>query len=166
MWFEHATISGMRQVRAELNLHGNEMFLHANSEARFDRAIASLRRLDHGVAIVTESREPVTLEDLENPDTSDSKASADLIDPSKDPAAAAALDEMIGRYEDAWLDEPIPALSGNTPRQCAEDPTRRPDLIRLLDSFPDGDRPGQMSATRLRSALGLERGPSGTTTGA
>jgi hypothetical protein len=55
-----------------------------------------------------------------------------------------------------WLDEPIPALSGHTPRQCAEDPTRRPDLIRLLDSFPpDTGAPGLMSPERLRSALGL-----------
>jgi len=33
---------------------------------------------------------------------------------------------------------------------------RRPDLIRLLDSFPqDTARPGTMSPARLRAALGL-----------
>ena len=46
------------------------------------------------------------------------------------------MDEMAATYEKAWLDEPIPALAGHTPRECADDPTRRPDLIRLLDSFP------------------------------
>ncbi|CAN5607187.1 hypothetical protein BH09ACT7_BH09ACT7_60480 [soil metagenome] len=62
---------------------------------------------------------------------------------------------MMRKYEQAWLDEPIPALAGHTPRQCANDPTRRDDLIRLLDSFPqDTDQPG-MSPTRLRAALGL-----------
>jgi hypothetical protein len=35
--------------------------------------------------------------------------------------------------------------------------TRRIDLIRLLDSFPQGtNQPGTMSPTRLRAALGLE----------
>lgn len=63
---------------------------------------------------------------------------------------------MVRRHETAWLEEPLPALANHTPRQCADDPTRRPDLIRLLDSFPqDSDRPGAMSATRLRTALGL-----------
>src|SRR5262249_42590708 len=38
-----------------------------------------------------------------------------------------------------------------------DDPTRRGDLIKLLDSFPYGeDAPGRTSAERLRSALGPE----------
>lgn len=79
---------------------------------------------------------------------------AQRLDPT-DPAIVAALDDMMRKYEQAWLDEPIPALAGHTPRQCANDPTRRDDLIRLLDSFPqDTDQPG-MSPTRLRAALGL-----------
>jgi hypothetical protein len=68
-----------------------------------------------------------------------------------------ALEEMARKYEAAWVDEPIPALGGHTPRQCADDPTRRPDLIRLLESFPQDDsQPGTMSPTRLRAALGLD----------
>ena len=63
---------------------------------------------------------------------------------------------MVRQYETAWLDEAIPALSGHTPRACAQDPTRRDDLIRLLDSFgPDTGAPGIMSTDRLRAALGL-----------
>jgi hypothetical protein len=59
-------------------------------------------------------------------------------------------------YEQSWLDESIPALGGVTPREAADDPTRRDDLVRLLDSFPDaGEDPGQRSVTRLRVALGL-----------
>ena len=61
---------------------------------------------------------------------------------------------MTRAHERAWLDEPIPALAGATPREAAADPTRRPDLIRLLDSFgPSG--PGAMDAVRLRTQLGL-----------
>jgi hypothetical protein len=46
------------------------------------------------------------------------------------------LDEFVRDYETKWLDEPILALDGHTPRQAADDPTRRGDLIKLLDS-PD-----------------------------
>jgi hypothetical protein len=78
------------------------------------------------------------------------------LDP-EDPRVAEALDDFIREYETKWLDEPIPALEGHTPRQAADDPTRRGDLIRLIDSFPaDDGAPGHMSAERLRIALGLE----------
>jgi hypothetical protein len=73
-----------------------------------------------------------------------------------DPAMAAALDDFIRSYETRWLDEPIPALDGHTPRQAADDPTRRGDLIKLLDTFPGGaDARGGMDVGRLRAALGL-----------
>jgi hypothetical protein len=70
------------------------------------------------------------------------------------PLVPAALEEFIGQYEQAWLDESIPALSGATPRQVAADPSRREDLVRLLASFPAGGS-GQMDPDRLRAASGL-----------
>ena len=78
------------------------------------------------------------------------------LDPD-DPELAAFLDEFVRDYETKWLDEPIPALDGHTPRQAADDPTRRADLIKLLDTFPAGDAArGGMDADRLRAALRLE----------
>lgn len=72
------------------------------------------------------------------------------------PELAAALEEFIRDYETSWLDQPIPALDGHTPRQAADDPTRRADLIKLLDTFPAGaGARGGMDADRLRTALGL-----------
>ena len=69
---------------------------------------------------------------------------------------AAALAEFIRDYESNWLDERIPALDGHTPRQAAADPTRRDDLIKLLDTFPAGEAArGGMDADRLRDALDL-----------
>ena len=63
-------------------------------------------------------------------------------------------------YEQKWLNLSVPALQGLTPRQAAEDPTRREDLVRLLASFGDEpDNPMAMSPSRLRAALGL--GPAG-----
>lgn len=73
-----------------------------------------------------------------------------------DPAMAAVLDDFIRDYETKWLDESIPALDGCTPRQAADDPTRRGDLVKLLDSFPAGAAAsGGMDVDRLRDALGL-----------
>lgn len=66
----------------------------------------------------------------------------------------AAMEEFMRDYETRWLDESIPALNGLTPRQAADDPTRRGDLIKLLDSFPATER--GMNADRLRAALGLD----------
>ena len=75
-----------------------------------------------------------------------------------DPAIRAALEEYIRTYEENWLDDQIPALAGLTPREAAADPTRRQDLISLLASFDrDEERPGMMSAKRLRAALGLTK---------
>jgi tetratricopeptide (TPR) repeat protein len=79
-----------------------------------------------------------------------SEGSADLPDP------AAVLDNFIRQYERKWLDEPLPALAGHTPREAAADPTHRGDLIRMLDTFPsDHGNPGVMSTDRLRAALDL-----------
>ena len=63
--------------------------------------------------------------------------------------------EVIRTFEDQWLDESIPALDGLTPREAAADPTRRDDLVRLLDGFGPA-REGGMDPDRLRDALGLD----------
>ncbi|MEX1164419.1 MAG: SEC-C domain-containing protein [Nitriliruptor sp.] len=71
------------------------------------------------------------------------------------------LEAMMASYEDAWVDEPVPALGGATPREAADDPTRRETLLRLLDdvertraSWTGPGRRG-MDPDRLRRLLGL-----------
>ena len=65
------------------------------------------------------------------------------------------LDSFARASEAAWLDESIPALRGLTPRQAAADPTRRDDLVRLLEEFAGFTGPGMMDVGRLRDALGV-----------
>jgi tetratricopeptide (TPR) repeat protein len=145
-WHEH---TATRHIRATLRIDGHELTVQANSEARVDRVLAVLRRLDPKLTVVNESRQPAQ-------DAVRSASSTASPAPSI-PEAAAILDQFIHDYEQKWLDEPIPALSGYTPRQAAADPTRRGDLIRLLDSFPDTQgESGAMNRDRLRAALGLE----------
>jgi len=155
-WFEHVITHGMERIRAHLELSGDELHVHANSEARFQRVLATIRALDPSATVLRETREPGDIGAVQRLAARSSAAPAKFLDPAADPAITAALHEMARTYESSWLDEPIPALAGHTPHECADDPTRRPDLIRLLDSFPEDDgRPGAMSPTRLRAALGL-----------
>jgi tetratricopeptide (TPR) repeat protein len=156
-WFEHVTTDGMERIRASLELDGDELHIHANSQARFDRVLARVRTLDPAATVLDETREPAgDLASMKLLAARTPAAPSTILDPAADPALAAAMEQFTAQYEKAWLDDPIPALAGYTPRQCAHDPTRRPDLIRLLDSFPEDDgRPGTMSPARLRAALGL-----------
>ena len=155
-WFEHVTTQGMPRIRAALVLDGDTLRVEANSEKRMDRVLATVGRLDPTMSVLDDSRRPLR----------DAREAAELVkqmpitgegalDPDE-PELAAFLDEFVRDYETRWLDEPIPALDGHTPRQAADDPTRRADLIKLLDTFPAGQagRVG-MDADRLRAALGL-----------
>lgn len=152
-WFEHVTTQGMDRIRATMALDGDTLQVETNSEERMDRVLATVERLDPAMRVVDETRKPI--DDLREMAAQMPATAQGAVD-EDDPQLAALLDAMILDYEAKWLDEAIPALDGHTPRQAADDPTRRPDLIRLLDSFPtDAGRHG-MNADRLRAALGLE----------
>jgi len=155
-WFEHVITDGLQRIRATLALDGDTLRIEANSEQRMDRVLATLARLDPAMTVLDDDRHPVR-------DTREAATlakqlpttGAGALDPD-DPEVAGLLGEFIREYETRWLDEPIPALHGYTPRQAADDPTRRGDLITLLDSFPAGAAArGGMDADRLRAALGL-----------
>lgn len=152
-WFEHVTTHGIQRIRATITLDGPNVHAEANSEPRMDRVLDALRDLEPGILLVTQQRRP--FEDAREALSRAPAGGAPVtsVDPS-DPQVVAALEQLTGAHERAWLDEPIPALAGATPREAAADPTRRPDLIRLIDSFgPAG--PGAMDADRLRDQLGL-----------
>ncbi|MGH9072461.1 MAG: hypothetical protein ACRDX8_15235, partial [Acidimicrobiales bacterium] len=60
--------------------------------------------------------------------------------------------------KDRWVEKPVPALSGLTPRQAADDPTRREDLVALLHEFDRHEAPSDAASSdtaRLRRLLGL-----------
>ncbi|WP_375481560.1 SEC-C metal-binding domain-containing protein [uncultured Mycobacterium sp.] len=155
-WFERVTTHGMERIRATLALDGELVAVQTNSEKRMDRVLATLRRLDPAMKVLDDARRAVR-DAREAAELARQMAIADedALDPD-DPKVAAALEGFIRDYEAKWLDEPIPVLDGYTPRQAADDPTRRGDLIKLLDSFPAGEAArGGMDADRLRAALDL-----------
>jgi hypothetical protein len=155
-WHEHINTRGMPHIRAVLVRDGDTLRVETNSAERMDRVVATLIRLDPTMRVLDDVRRPIR-DAREAADlAAQLPAAEEVLDPD-DPEVATMLDQFIREYEAKWLHEPIPALDGHTPRQAADDPTRRDDLIKLLDSFPaDEGTPGRMSAERLRSALGLE----------
>ncbi|MDX1874533.1 SEC-C domain-containing protein [Mycolicibacterium sp. 120266] len=151
-WLDLVTEPGGRRIRATYTLDRDLLRVETNSSERMDEALEALRRLDPELVVVGESRVPASdIRDL----AAQGPSSAETVDP-EDPEIAAVLEAAVRAYEASWLDQSIPALHGVTPRQAADDPTRRGDLIKLLDTFPRGT-PGTMDVDRLRAALGLER---------
>jgi hypothetical protein len=151
-WFEYITTHGQERIRAVLRLEGDELQLEANSETRYERVLDTITEMAPEVTLIGERRRPV---DEIEPEESD--AESDSAIDLTDPAVQEALQQFIRQQEQSWLDESIPALDGVTPRQAAADPTRRPDLIRLLDTWPDVDEAAiAMSPRRLREALQLD----------
>lgn len=151
-WIEFVTTDGMQRVRATLALDGDTVAVDTNSDARMDRVLAVLRGIAPALEILDETRTPMG-------DLKQAAAVADdhpVAREPEDPELLAFMEQALHEYEERWLDESIPALGGVTPRQAADDPTRRGDLIRLLNSFPSGAAAGRgMNADRLRAALGL-----------
>lgn len=155
-WMESTNLRGGQAIRATLTLAGDALRVETNSAPRMDRVLETLTLLDPAMRVLDDVRHPMR----------DAREAATLADQAPtaeaeeldhaDPAVAAALDQFIRDYETRWLDEAIPALDGFTPRQAADDPTRRADLMKLLDSFPAGAAVrGGMDADRLRTVLGL-----------
>lgn len=72
--------------------------------------------------------------------------------------------ELSRQARSRWLDEHIPALNGLTPRQAANDPTRREQLERLLTDIDtnhptassSGFTPIDYNTPELRKELGLD----------
>jgi hypothetical protein len=152
-WHEYVTTHGTERIRATISVDGADVLVETNSETRQNRVLARLRELQPGLTLRHETRHPA--EDVQEvmSRAPHGLTPPDELDPNE-PAIAAALAEFVKNQERAWLDEPIPALGGITPRAAAADPTRRDDLIRLLNSYPAAG-PGLLDATRFRKALEL-----------
>ena len=146
-WAELVDLDGESVVRSFINVNGDTIEVLANSRERFDRTVATLLGVD-GLEL-RESQVPVQLDESMFAE----RATA------TPPELADVLARVIAERETAWLDEPIPALDGFTPREAAADPSRREDLIALLNEFDRHSAPEPsvtFNVDRLRQALDLE----------
>ena len=158
-WLHERTTGGMDLLNASITLEDWDLTVSTTSGRRMDDVLATIRRLDPLVDLIADERHPMpTTREAERYLAARPTTGSPFVKPdAESPEIQQAMADYIAKYEQEWLDLPIPALAGVTPREAADDPTRRDDLRRLLDSFDTGeDSPVMMSAGRLRVALGLE----------
>jgi hypothetical protein len=113
--------------------------LRKQFEMRFgDRVRFTGERLDDLAASMVE-KEPKIDESLVPPRLRETASRVQFsVKRIQRPIQPKSLEEMgadwTAAYDRAWLDAPVPAFDGKTPRAAAQDPALRPKLIRLLKS--------------------------------
>ena len=167
---DHAdvTAAGGRTVLGTLALDDDRLTASTNSAERADAISQIVMELLPGAQLVEDLRSDFdeVQDDLAYERAvfgEDDEPSGGFIDPSQaPPEVRAVLRQQMDQYEEAWVDESIPALGGATPREALDDPTRRDDLFRLLDRMEQMDagrspeeRALGMRTSRLRELLGL-----------
>jgi hypothetical protein len=142
-------------LRTQVSLEGDRLTITTNAEERLDRVLALLSAELATIRIVSEVREPLAPGEMPPPPRTPPTGWDGPADPAANALAATAIVEAL---ENRWLDEAVPALAGLTPRQAAADPTRRSELERLLDTYPEPEPDSALIALRpdrLRTLLGL-----------
>lgn len=155
-WAETTTIEGESIIRCFLRREGDDLIVESNSIERFDRLLTTLR--DEMAVDLEVKEEEMLSADEAIARQRETVGSSDVAEESAvPPDIAQAVVSFIRRKEDAWLDESIPALGGLTPRQAVSDPTRREDLVSLLEEFERDDDGGVVSfdVSRLKERLGI-----------
>lgn len=137
-------------VIASLELQDDQIVASVNSDARADEILQLVTRALPDGELVSDDVLDMN-EMFERRREQRAIANPDLSNPD----LRAALESISRQFEQRWLDDNIPALRGMTPREAANDPIGRIELERLLNTFPPGNEPGTMNATRLRHALDL-----------
>jgi hypothetical protein len=141
---------------ASLELTGRTLTLQAMSRARVAHVIDLLDAVQARLTQTDlEVTDPEQMRGRDGEPSGNELALTGDLSLTEEPEVHAAIASHIAQYETSWVDTPIPALHGLTPRQAAEDPTRREDLERLLAEFPSTGSPLHMDAQRLRQLLDL-----------
>ncbi len=139
------TIVGQIEVRA------NVVLLRTNSVERADLYASKLARAFEGLA-------KRGLRDHEDAMAALSRTGATAPKQELSAGAREALAQIIRAHEDAWPDEPLPALGGKTARQAIKTKKGRAEvelLLREMEHLASKAGEGGMDPQRLRAALGL-----------
>ncbi len=122
-----------RSVRAFIDADGLERFkVEVNSRGRLDRLLEILRRAGAGPSVESETRIDPAL-DLPAPGEAVGGAPRPPREHEEELAKLEA--EAMAAWRRSWVDEPVPALGGRTPREAASDPEGHPLLEALLRDF-------------------------------
>ena len=152
VWHQLTVIDQEQVVRAVLRLEGSLLTVESNSEERQARILDELDEVLGGRIVDDEVIDELDLD-------ADDGGWFGLRDVGETPDEVLALvDENIAEYEVRWVDEPVPALGGLTPRQALDDPTRREDLVAILREMRQQRLPAAasgMSVDRVERLLGI-----------
>jgi len=146
---------GTATVLAQLEVHDEHLTLHTNSRERLDRACADLTAA-RGVKLQSiQTHAPGDPTSADHDDVSDEPIELE-------PEDIEAMRDYLSRYYRQWLDQPIPALDDQTPRQAATQPGLRSQLAAMIRAMPDPADLGTTGITlnaprqMLLSELGLD----------
>lgn len=142
---------------AHLTLGSDRLRLETNSVERADRLRA---RLEAGCGALLRHR----MREHADPLSSARPARESTPRPEPPPEALQALRELKARHYATWIDTPVPALGGRTPRQAARTQRGREQVDVILRSMENGEhRAGggtPFDFGPLRRGLGLDVEPS------
>ncbi len=152
----HEAAEGAVTLLGQLELEDGRVTLTTNSRERLDTARALLERVD---GIKLQSLEAQSLDKM-----AESKATTDIGDSptTLDEDHIDAARDYITHHYRQWLDHPLPALAGKTPRQAAKTPKLRQKLAAMVRAMPDptnlSDSNIQINAPRemILKELGLD----------
>lgn len=155
-WKESVEVDGSATIRCFLERVGDTLVITTNSLERRQRILSHLLGHVDDLEIVEDEQIEMGSERAKEMAQSGSESG---FGDSPPPEAMEALQQLVREQESRWLDESIPALSGLTPRQAAADPTRREDLVALLNEFDlrhaEGAEFATFDVSRLRRELGI-----------
>ncbi len=143
-------------VVARVDLVDGEVRASTNSERRADDVLGALGAVLPEMRVVVDERTPFD-EAAAELEAAGPKEGSGMIDPAEaPPEVQEAMRAYMRELEENWIDEPLPALDGMTPRDAVQDPTRRGDVERILASFVVRDDDLGMDPGRIRGLLGLD----------
>jgi hypothetical protein len=159
-WTALVDINGESVVAANFERREEELVVFANSRER------STLYVD---ALVAQPGAPFEIVDVDVQSVAEVMSARQIDDGEIDqsdedlafknsPEVQEYMANYIAEMERKWVDEPVPALQGLTPREALADPARRKDLETLLREFGEPDPSARyqgFSANRLRMLLDL-----------
>ncbi len=150
-----------------LVIDGHTLTVEVNSAQRAEVAREKIERLMGNAAIykTTEIRSLEALSSKRNAAGPDSKTDAqDQNALMQDPEMRRHIGEMLAVHWQGWVDQNIPALDGETPRQAVKTTDGRESVVALLldaelhmAADPHMSEAGVNAINKVRRELGLER---------
>jgi hypothetical protein len=147
-WAEMGDIDGESIVRGVLRREGDVLTVDTNSTERLEGLYEALRQIGIDYEVLEDQRVDPAANHFGADNISESTVRSDPT-----PEMLAHLDAYMRERERAWLDEQIPALGGLTPREAADDPTRREDLRALLNELKSHSKGLPVGVGRFDSEL-------------